>query len=465
MKVAHLSDGIMSDVGRNAGKRCNKCVNVDDKYVVMHCNGGSLIVYDFDMFDVLSHWTWTLNSSMYALNSANVYMHRYIMDADSNPDSDLSIDHVNWIKTDNRKANLRFATQSEQNSNRATRHDKEPANAELRAHGILELPSGIRRDSTMGRYTCADHPACRGQGKRFNGTRCKDASEIARFKDCLEIYVENLSESPEHARQADIADTRRRLATEYNDIVRAAVAFDPTLLSSADSVTSALVEVADDDLSFARRLLRSLSDVVIVRGCPNLTHEDVEIPSLGAVARLKGGTVTLMDKNVYSKLRGENWEVGEGSPPRLNKVALSTVVWNIAGRAPPPPGSVVVPISRVGYDVRLENLEVIVGRQAYRVVPGDHLFPEGVSWTGQDRFLPKGLTINRSKVMLSAAAGVSQNWAKSINPLDRLNSTTRHIREAYSFLRESHGEAEFDASNAKYQRLLGEYVDVQRDLS
>jgi hypothetical protein len=52
-------------------------------------------------------------------NYQTLYLHSLIMNrVQEKPNEKLSIDHINWDKLDNRRENLRWATQSEQNSNR-----------------------------------------------------------------------------------------------------------------------------------------------------------------------------------------------------------------------------------------------------------------------------------------------------------------------------------------------------------
>lgn len=71
-------------------------------------------------------------------NYQTLYLHSLIMNrVQEKPNEKLSIDHINWDKLDNRRENLRWATQSEQNSNR----DKMK-----RKNGARSLPEGITQD-------------------------------------------------------------------------------------------------------------------------------------------------------------------------------------------------------------------------------------------------------------------------------------------------------------------------------
>ena len=437
----------------------NRTVIVDDQWVVMNCNGCS-VVFDLDMWDDFAQRTWTL-SNLYAVDTFKAYMHRDVMkNAPGIDDANLSVDHINRIKMDNRRANMRIVDQAEQNRNRFARCDKERAGDELVAHGIVELPRGIRRDKTLGRYTCGDHEACRG--KNSNGTRHKDSSEAARFKDCLEVFIAHLEADPFYKREEELSKEKSKLLKEFVDIVMAAHAFDPEM-PTFEMIDEDII----DDLTYARACLTKLADVRVVRGAANMDSHDVEDPNglVGAVARIKGGTVTLYDSVYKDHFADKNWEV-EGVAPRLNKVPLGAYVYTVLAGRTIPPGHVVAPVSRMPFDVRLENLEVIEGRQAYRVVAGDHVVPDGVD-AGARRFLPKGVTINNTKVMISQAgrlvpdehgANSSGLWVKSLTK--QRDNVGKLVSEAIVVLKNSHGPETFERMDSKYQRLLGDYMDV-----
>ena len=87
----------------------------------MKCNDDIFIkISSFNMEAVKSTGsTWFLCKNGYIagrVDGVQTYLHRFLMGSSDN--SSLSIDHINRDKFDNRIENLRFATQSLQNSNR-----------------------------------------------------------------------------------------------------------------------------------------------------------------------------------------------------------------------------------------------------------------------------------------------------------------------------------------------------------
>ena len=456
--VEKLSDGIIVSKGRYTGNLFNRAVLVDGRWVVMKCNQ-AVVVIDVADYESLKDNVWTMNLHGYVVTRNDddyVYMHRVLV-----PDSE-TVDHINWITTDNRRANLRAASQSEQNHNRFTRSDKIPACAELRAVGIDRLPRGMRKDNSIGRYTCQDHAACRS--KPANGTR-HGSDEVAQFKHCLELYIEALSSDESCARESKLGETRITLAHEYNTIVKSAHRFDAAIPDGP------YVDVEDhvDDLTYAKQLMSKVANVTVVQGPRNIEWRDVAQPNglLLVVGRVKGRTLTLYDERFARALSGINWDV-DGSAPRANKIPLSMYVWKqLAGREIPD-GHVVGAISRRPFDVRLENLELFAGRQGFRGSDGDWVLPEEVNATRLGmRFLPKGLTVNSAKVMISQAGRLipGEHGADDRGLWSRTISRGRHnvkelVREAVACLERTHGRESFLAANATYQRLLGEYVDA-----
>lgn len=85
-----------------------------DKIIYL-TKGASCIVDSID-YQYLSQFHWSLNSNGYAVRhvaKSPEYMHRIIM----SPTNGLTVDHINGNRLDNRRANLRLATVSQQHYN------------------------------------------------------------------------------------------------------------------------------------------------------------------------------------------------------------------------------------------------------------------------------------------------------------------------------------------------------------
>ena len=447
-----LSDGIRVRAGRYTDTFVNRAILVNGEWVVMKCNTG-VVVVDLDIYASIKDVTWSMNND-YPFNNSNTYMHRVVAEAVGmdTREAGRTVDHINWIKTDNRRKNLRMATQAEQNSNRFARVDKKPACDALAAVGVERLPRGIRRDATCNRYTCIDHIAC--TGKHTNGTR-SGSDEVVKLKDCLRLYIANLDADERFRQEHALGSVRLALAEEYNAIVRSARAFD----ASMPDGPYANIDDAVDDLTYAKRTMARLERV------PNAAWCDVVAPLglNGVVGRIKDGTLTLYDERFHDELRVIDWDV-RGSAPRANKVVpLATLVWTeLAGRTVAA-GHVVAAISGRLFDVRLENLELVAEKDCCKD-DGWLLVPDGVD-IGM-RFLPKGVTVNDKKVGIGRAgrlrpgehgATFDGRWAR---PMSASRSIATRLAEAIDCLRKTHGASEFDASNAMYQRLLGEHIDA-----
>jgi hypothetical protein len=211
---------------------------VDDKgnqYVVIAWHDlYKPIVYD-KQYDALFHGiNITCATNYYALcriPEADEHMHR-VIGTQMFPnirDTRLTIDHINWVKTDNRAANLRLATQSEQNSNRGTRSDKIPPLSELQAIGVDEYPKHVRWDKSEEKFVIEKHPALMrevslGLRKKpiVSGTKSARFSVVEKYQDIL-AKLQDLD-----AREDDeeFRTLRAKLLAEYNAIVECVRSYD-----------------------------------------------------------------------------------------------------------------------------------------------------------------------------------------------------------------------------------------------
>ena len=139
-------NGKVSTMGRYSGDEKNKYWLVGNKetnerYYMMDCSNNRLTKIDEQSIKkvVDENVKWTVcNNYVVAEFSKNkkLALHAFLMEHYGHglTQGNLTIDHINRDKLDNRLCNLRLATQSEQNSNTDKRNRK---------HNARELPEGI----------------------------------------------------------------------------------------------------------------------------------------------------------------------------------------------------------------------------------------------------------------------------------------------------------------------------------
>lgn len=492
-----LSAGNARALGSRPGILFNPAVEVAaHAAVVIGCSGGCVVLDRADYDAGLKDHTWFVTAAGYAaarIGPTNIYMHRLVL-PDPTGDAALSVDHINRIKTDNRRANLRLASQGLQNSNRAARGDKTPPSVALLAAGVRHLPCGVRWDVSMQRYTCGDHPLAPRDGRLTNGTRSARSSEVAKFKDCVRALVAVLEADDGYALEAEAHAERARLADEYAAIVACAHAHDPEsfpLLPDEQMIAGGGGDDVDE-LTYARSLLQLLDGVEVHAGPGHCDAVDVRAPGglAGTIARVKNGSVTLYDARFEAEMAAVNFEVGAdgADQPRVHpsaelrraypgfasKLLLREFVWqHLARRGPVPPGASLQPRNGMLYDVRLENLALVPGgdKKAFRSPVSLETPTEALAALGGMRFMPRGLSVSVSggtRVLVGKAAGLLPGGEHGADGKLTLNATRARplpetLLHAIGLLRRSAADAgrDFDAENREYQRLLGEYVDAR----
>ena len=123
---------------------------------------GRFFIFDADDYDKIKDFTWSIWSNGYACNKKLGLLHRYVL---GYPDG--NIDHINTIRTDNRKCNLRVCDQSENMANRGPQKNN--------AYGY----KGITLVKTSGRYLAQ----IAFRGTHYNLGRFDTAEEAAHAYD------------------------------------------------------------------------------------------------------------------------------------------------------------------------------------------------------------------------------------------------------------------------------------------
>lgn len=81
------------------------------------------LILNFEIEDFSGNWNMTNEYVTFSrkINSKSKYLHNILFDIEPNGLGEKSIDHLNRIKLDNRRCNLKLKTQSDQNRNQKTR--------------------------------------------------------------------------------------------------------------------------------------------------------------------------------------------------------------------------------------------------------------------------------------------------------------------------------------------------------
>ncbi|AFM40318.1 AP2 domain-containing protein [Desulfosporosinus acidiphilus SJ4] len=88
--------------------------------MVMTFSNGTELLIDSEEGKRVKSYNWFLNEKGYAwakINGQRIRLHRFLINAPA----DLQVDHINNIKVDNRKSNLRLATNKENRRNEGLR--------------------------------------------------------------------------------------------------------------------------------------------------------------------------------------------------------------------------------------------------------------------------------------------------------------------------------------------------------
>lgn len=150
------------------------------------------VVYDYDVDDIICANGWYMMTNGYMYNNDKITMHKMLADHYGISRPGYTIDHINCCKLDNRRKNLRAATQSEQNSNRGSRSDKLAPPQELVDAGITELPRYVRWDGSEKKFVIETHPFLINevrQGTRkkatMSGTKSTKCTVLQKYQDII----------------------------------------------------------------------------------------------------------------------------------------------------------------------------------------------------------------------------------------------------------------------------------------
>ena len=389
-----------------------------------------------------------------------------------------TINHVDWEKTDNRLENLLVCSRSDQSMNRAMRCDKKRPPAELVALGIEYLPRRLRWDVGETKFVVEM------QNSVISGTKSAKVSLINKFRDSLDKLISTVHED---LAEMDVVGTRARLANEYNQIVKAANTILPDIFPEA----YADIEAICGELAYCRSCRDKLpapTDGEVLRGYLNVESNYMMYPSISTLVVIRssmnesryiffdeaheslvkklpsidvsGGTpfvyATQALKNAYKELGITLADVN-----RKKKIMVKDIVYMCFMGLEKPEGYTIVPLDYQQYDLRSANLRALLGEPKMfkppEVIP---LIPTEVPDLNM-RFWPRDVSL-----AMTGGGSAKSPWTlyvRSAAGKKRFSCSATTIakifRDGVLPLLASE-EEDFDAWNARYQQLLGQYVDI-----
>jgi len=151
-QIGERHEGIIQRMGKSAGIESNWYYDALDpeknECILMFCRPEGYTIIDKESLQRIREIeqrliTWFIMQNGYVAGHimtdngrTNIYLHQFLMNHRGYGVGNVSIDHVNQNKLDNRMKNLRIATQSEQNKNRGK---------VSRKHNAKELPDGLKQ--------------------------------------------------------------------------------------------------------------------------------------------------------------------------------------------------------------------------------------------------------------------------------------------------------------------------------
>lgn len=104
----------------NPKQRKYNSYDVTNDYGIGYTKDGREFYFDLEDYDKIKNYYWQFNNRGYAYflyqregKNIKVFFHRLIM----NPEHGMVVDHINGVKYDNRKVNLRIVTLAQNNLN------------------------------------------------------------------------------------------------------------------------------------------------------------------------------------------------------------------------------------------------------------------------------------------------------------------------------------------------------------
>jgi hypothetical protein len=511
MQIISTYIGHSNELGCAAGCLMNPSAVVRDaetaKVFTVTKTAHKYVVWDPKHDETTRGSTWTTSGNGYVYGTyppgaaVRRTMHSIVMELDGTVvPPDHTIDHINRIKTDNRRENLRVVRQSIQNENRDDRSDRKPPPPPLVALGVSRMPRYMRWEDSEKKFTGSDHPMAKTGGVNLTGSKARDMSILGKFQNCTQKFCDMYDRWHGDADAEADAELRLRLSAEYNRVTKFVHESMPSLVPEADYVDL-------DDILSEPAFCRALNDrlVRLMEVEPTVTHGSLNGDT--TYRRLRTARIFALDWSSKGRKDGDvtvttlfdavhedearalyglsKWD-STGSSPSLHvtrelearhpslrgvkKVRLADFVYeHVLRKGPVPVGKTIVPLNYKPYDLREANLLLMDGEsgKAFKspktlatpaVLADDPVF---APYLETFRCLPRGVTL-----LTNGARGYNYQFGKGSPSSDTGNIAVPVKGVGNAFLakvlpRMRANDPTFDATNTLYQEMVRSYEAAQ----
>jgi len=457
-------------------------------------------IYDADLIGELTNKALCITKELYISN----FNHKDVMAFHHGrkvSNNEISIDHINRVRYDNRLDNLRLASKKQQESNKGLRSDRREVIENL-PDELDALPRFVRWDIKEKKYSFKDHPLVTVAERmkipiNTSSTKSETATLSEKMYDCLVNILDmfRIMRETDHEFDADgLSETRMQLGREYNEFVRFAHAHDPDTFPNLESD---LVDIFDlSNYSYEEDYYESFLKALpkpdrVYHGPLTLEKNHMIIPgSMIGMCKKGNKTIFVWDLKHDEVMANVNIDADDfrihitpqliSSFPRLReknkKILCQDFIYYILEDRPWNEKSRIININQIREDIRTCNLLQIPcdnPQKSYKP-PSTHLPILADVSLGTMKYLPRGVTT------VNYARDPKNKFEMHVRPLSSYIHTDGNVpsfkeNKAVKIVMSRDNAAQifqsrvipilenandrFHENNAEYQKLLESYYE------